>query len=229
MRAILVLCCLTLVFQGCTSLPKPSTGKQSGPEQAQAAGHPLDDQYWGFQGKLSIRQQGQRQTAFIRWQQRGPLTSISLTGALGQGLTQIQHNPDVGATLTHKQTKYFAESLEALLLQHLGWQFPVHQVKDWVIGRKVTQGQSQRLAPIETAFEQDSWQIKISKWQTLENTQYTAPKKISLQYKTHDETDYKTLDEINSETTQPNQSDQAVPNADLSLLLIIKKWTHNPS
>ena len=200
-----------LLSTGCVSVPKASLIPVSINQ------HPLYDHQWIMEAKLSIRQAGKRNTAFIRWEQDHNQLSLSLTGPIGQGLTQILSNPDQGATLIHKQERTHYKDLDKLFYDHLGWNFSVNQVKYWLTGRPSTQGkskiepQAQALIVKEPAikepfkFEQKKWHVSIDQWRKLKDFPFSAPKKITFSYP--------------SDALEPS----------LTLLVVIKKWIPNPS
>ncbi len=205
MRAMLLILMLTL--NGCTTWQQRSSQNTPPPTRPDTGiNHPLFDHSWILEGKLSIKHNGKRETAFIRWHQKKQQLKISLSGAMGQGLTQVLYQPNVGATLISKHEKQIYPDLDSLFYEHMGWLFPVERVIFWVTGRPDPNDafNSKDNSGKLNQFEQANWSINIKTWQTLENTSFEAPRKLTLSY----------------------PASSIAP--ELNLILVIKKWQSNP-
>jgi outer membrane lipoprotein LolB len=86
-------------------------------------------------GRMSVRYQARAFASALRWKQDAQTDEIWLNTPLGQ--TQAHLVGDrAGATLTTaEQTRYHAQSIEALTQSAFGWRFPLAGLRYWVLGR----------------------------------------------------------------------------------------------
>ena len=107
---------------------------------AACAGNPLapvpaNNTAFELAGRMSVRSQDRAFASALRWKQDPRSDEIWLNTPLGQ--TQAHLVGDFnGATLTTaEQTKYHAQSIEALTQSAFGWRFPLAGLRFWVLGR----------------------------------------------------------------------------------------------
>lgn len=173
-----------LLLFGCASL-KP-----------QQYSSPVEVMHWELDGKLGIRAQGKAQSAFFNWQNHPDHFTISVHGPLGQGRSTLEEHLDGGVELRYDGNTYFAATPEKLMQRHLGWSFPIDNMRWWARGLPAPD------SPIDNSqhgptgellsLSQAGWEIQYLRYQTVNG--------LSLPYKI------------------------AATRDDLQLTLLLKKW-----
>jgi outer membrane lipoprotein LolB len=87
---------------------------------------------FAINGRVSIDQQGKRQSAGLRWTHRGDSDELELRTPLGQTVARIYRDA-ARATLDKGSEHYSADSAESLMDQVLGWHMPLGGLHRWVL------------------------------------------------------------------------------------------------
>lgn len=126
---------LALLLGACSTLPLPPTPEPNAAEtlwqQRQQALAAL--QSWSLNGRIAVFTQQQGWHAGVRWVEDRGMYHIRLDAPLGQGAADISGSP-AGVVLRTSDGEFSADSAEALLEQHLGWQLPISGLIYWVRG-----------------------------------------------------------------------------------------------
>lgn len=145
---------LTLLISGCASL-SPTTGDDGSPS-------------WHVRGKLSVTTPQDSVTGYLTWEQQQDAYDLFISGPLGQGasrLTGNQHKAEL--TLPGWQQPQRAASAEQLLQHHMGWSFPVSDVRYWVQGQAspASDADAQRDEQGRLiTLKQHGWSIRFSRY-----------------------------------------------------------------
>lgn len=124
-RLSLYLACLWLA--ACSILQGPAV-IPTRPERAGIAAFNLE-------GRLAVRQGERPANAGIEWEHQPGLDRIFLTGPLGQGLAELEQTPE-GARMTTADRKTFtAPDAATLCLKLLGFELPLDQLPQVVVGQ----------------------------------------------------------------------------------------------
>jgi outer membrane lipoprotein LolB len=91
-----------------------------------------------MQGQVAIKANRGGGQASIRWQQLGGLSRLRLAGPFGAGQVELAIAPNL-VTLTdasgERSLAYTgSDAAERFMAEHLGWSFPVHSARYWVLG-----------------------------------------------------------------------------------------------
>ena len=153
--------------------------------------HPQID----ISGRLSAQyqQNDQQQAVHINfsWSQRPQLTLISLDSPLGQTLATIQITPE-GAQLTESgKAPRFANDVDQLVNDALGWPLPIAGLSEWLQGF-IRTGTTPIIAvtPDQTNLHADGWELQYPAWvmeknaNSSENNPVLRPKRLDLSRQT---------------------------------------------
>ena len=134
-----------------------------------------------FNGRVAVKQDGERSSANLRWVHHSGNDEILLMGPLGKTVARIQRDAN-GVILDTSDKHYAARDAETLTQQALGWSLPLSGLRYWV----------QATAAPDNAFEaerdadgrlrelhQSGWVIRYAQYA---DTSITAlPLRLSLQ------------------------------------------------
>lgn len=114
----------------CTSIAPPAVENSVWAAQSNRL-QDLDS--WQLSGRVNIRYDNESHTPRIRWQQNQETYSILLWGTFNAGRTNIEGRPGY-VTLEQDGNILEARTPEDLILQQLGYEFPVSYLEYWVKG-----------------------------------------------------------------------------------------------
>jgi len=137
-------------------------------------------QEWQIKGKIGVRTADDGGSAYLDWSQSFDSFYILLSGPLGQGSTIISGNP-FGARLENSDGTYISESPEQLVLEHTGWNIPIHHLLYWVKGIPSPQGTSEleynELGTLKS-LRQDGWSLEFDRYGKAMHT--LLPQRIKI-------------------------------------------------
>lgn len=146
-RYLLVL----LLLSGCALQPVAQT-----PRPVQ-----LDTAPFAMNGRLSVKHNGSREWAGLRWTHRAQTDEILLLTPLGQTAARIYR--DAGqATLDDGDKHYQDRDVESLMTQVLGWRLQLDGLHHWVLGMPEQSGallERDELGRL-TVLHQDGWEVR---------------------------------------------------------------------
>ncbi len=88
---------------------------------------------FGFSGRLALRTSRDALNARVRWRQDGDEYRIRLGGLIGEAAVELRGGP-AGVDLLDRDGVHHADSPESLLQERMGWSFPLHGLRYWVLG-----------------------------------------------------------------------------------------------
>ena len=145
---------LILLLTGCATAPV-------------AVQRPLQaDAPFAFNGRVAVKQGGQRDSAGMRWVHSAAADEILLLAPLGQTVARIRRD-DGEATLDASGKHYAAQDMEALMQEVLGWQLPLAGMRYWVTALPAPEGEShiERDASGQVSLlRQQGWEISYSRY-----------------------------------------------------------------
>lgn len=159
---------LILLFAGCTSAPVTVQR----PSQIDAP--------FAFNGRVAVRQGGQRDSAGVRWVHRAEEDEILLLAPLGQTVARIHRDGSL-VILESSGKNYSAQDMETLMLQVLGWQLPLSGLQYWVTALPAPDSESgiERSANGQVSvLRQQGWEIAYSRYAAA--TADALPLKLNL-------------------------------------------------
>lgn len=146
-RSLLIF--ISLVISGCASqLVAPR------PVQSEVAPFAMN-------GRISVKHNGSREWAGLRWTHRAQTDEILLLTPLGQTAARIYR--DAGqATLDDGDKHYQDRDVESLMMQVLGWRLQLDGLHHWVLGL-AAKGDALIERDVNgriTVLHQDGWEVR---------------------------------------------------------------------
>lgn len=179
MRKILSLVCL-LSIAACSNLEVQSTIANDAAARTHARHYAEHIQ---LSGRILARyyqdQQEKSISGSYEWQQTPQSISITLLSPLGQTIANIKQDAN-GASLQQSDHNIrYAQDLDSLLNDSLGWALPVAGLRDWLQGfTRDTQGNIVAVAAQDgSEMQSNGWQIQFASWQAASPV---LPKRIDL-------------------------------------------------
>ena len=119
---------------------------------------------WELRGRVNVRYDKESHTPSINWLQQNVEYHIRLWGTLNAGSTLIVGSPNY-VTLESNGETQSASNPEELILQQLGYELPISQLKYWIKGLPAPDSDAQlsfnELKQL-TTIEQADWTINLS-------------------------------------------------------------------
>lgn len=179
-RRALVAGILTVLLSGCAVTPERATLIQI-PWRDRAQMLSAIDAF-EIKSKLGVTAPDQHGQGTMIWKRDGTNHHINLYGPLGGGSVILSHDGN-SAELRDGQHTYFAETLEEVLYDVLGWHVPFSSMTYWIVGLPApnepythTVDEWGRLSTLE----QSGWRIRYAAYRTA--TRYELPEKIFLEF-----------------------------------------------
>ncbi len=93
----------------------------------------LESAPFALTGRIAINYRGERNSAGLHWNHQARSDEILLLNPLGQTVARITSDAQ-HATLDQGEQHFQADDVETLMAQVLGWQLPLGDLHDWVLG-----------------------------------------------------------------------------------------------
>lgn len=116
-------------------------------------------------GRISVKHNGSRDSAGLRWTHQAQTDEILLLTPLGQTAARIYRDAKE-ATLDEGDKHYSDTDVESLMMQVLGWRLQLDGLHHWVLGLAaagdalVERDESGRM----TVLHQDGWEVRYLKY-----------------------------------------------------------------
>lgn len=159
-QIVFLILMLNVVLTGCSLLP------QKKDNQAKLA----KLQHWQINGKLSISHPKNHVTGYLTWKQNKTDFDLYIAGPLAQGATRIQGgSKQISLLLPGWQAPQTADSATDLMQKHLGWSFPIDDLRYWIKGMQSPRQSSKNIQysanGLLEGLQQDDWIITLSRYQ----------------------------------------------------------------
>ena len=86
-----------------------------------------------MQGRIGILTAEESNSASIEWRKEGERTHIRISGMLGQTYARLSKGPE-GAKVELSDQTYTGTNAQQLLYRTTGWNIPVDQLEQWILG-----------------------------------------------------------------------------------------------
>ncbi len=142
--------------------------------------------HFNLQGRVSLRNQHQRNSGNIRWQHTPIDDEISLFSPLGQTIAVINNNAQGAYLTTAEKKNYRATNVESLTAEVLGWRLPLSGLQYWILGKHAPATASAKDLDQNgqvVAIRQDGWRITYIDYFAMENSQVVRPRIVELNYR----------------------------------------------
>jgi outer membrane lipoprotein LolB len=136
-------------------------------------------------GRISIQDQKQSFSGSFRWRHSVIDDEILLFTPLGQAVAEITKDQDGVRLITSKLEAFYAEDVESLTEEILGWRLPLNGLQYWIQGihspatlaEKDLDNKDQAVA-----IRQDGWKIHYSSYTSAQLNQPSLPRVLNLTY-----------------------------------------------
>jgi len=139
-------------------------------------------QSWQVRGKLSVINRQQAVTGYLTWSQEHDNYDLFLSGPFGQGSSHLIGNSQYASLSMGGKEPILADSAEQLMQQHLGWQFPVLDLRHWAKGQASPDSTATEIRDsmgLLESLQQHGWQVRFSRYQRQGETWLPGRIKIS--------------------------------------------------
>lgn len=172
---ITLILAMSMGLQGCSifSLQQDSSALKTQLDQIQS---------WQVRGKLSVIDKQQAVTGYLTWSQDADDYDLFLSGPFGQGSSHLTGNSHYASLSVAGKEAIIAESAEQLMQQHIGWQFPVLDIRYWVKGQASPHSSAQIARNdmgLMESLQQHGWSVNFSRYQRQGDTWLPGRIKIS--------------------------------------------------
>lgn len=180
--------CVFPLISGCITLTHPTPADKAVKtiltepvDSAQIA--PAAD--FNLLGRLSIQNGNERFSGSFRWQHLTVSDEILLFTPLGQAVAEITKDQEGVRLITAKLEAFYADDVESLTEEVLGWRLPLRGLQYWI------QGKHSPLTAAEmdlddkdqvVAIRQDGWKIQFSSYAPAQSNQTPLPRILDLLY-----------------------------------------------
>ena len=142
--------------------------------------------HFNLQGRVSFRNQHQRNSGNIRWQHTPVDDEISLFSPLGQTVAVINNNAQGAYLTTAEKKNYRATDVESLTAKVLGWRLPLSGLQYWILGKHAPATASAKDLDQNgqvVAIRQDGWRITYIDYFAMEHSHVLRPRIVELNYR----------------------------------------------
>ena len=158
-----------LVLGGCALQPVATTPQPAHTESASFA----------MNGRISVRHDGSRDSAGLRWVHQAETDEMLLLNPLGQTAVRI-YRDDRQATLDDGDRHYQDADVESLMTQVLGWSLQLDELHRWVLGKAADSAalvERDALGRL-TLLRQDGWEVRYLAY--ADDKADSLPKRLQL-------------------------------------------------
>jgi outer membrane lipoprotein LolB len=165
------------LLTGCANLPNTGTVTQV----AEFVLPPYRDNI-DLQGRLSVKyqQQGKDESlsGSFEWHQQAEQIDLALRSPLGQTVAQIQVRKGLASLTQAGQAPQYADNVDQLATQILGWPLPISGLRLWLQGRAQASDASIFTASPQanTITTLDGWRLRFVSWHPD-----ASPKRIDME------------------------------------------------
>lgn len=136
-------------------------------------------------GRISIQDQNQSFSGSFRWQHLAISDEILLFTPLGQAVAEITKDQSGVRLITSKLEAFYANDVESLTEEVLGWRLPLNGLQYWIQGihSPTTSAEKDLDNKDQVAvIRQDGWKIHYSSYTATQLNQPSLPRVLYLTY-----------------------------------------------
>ena len=124
---------------------------------------------WQVRGKLSVTSPDDSVTGYLTWDQDKQNYDLFISGPFGSGASRLSGSKNKAElTLPGWNKPQVARSPEQLMLTHMGWNFPVSDIRYWVKGQPSPGNHADTEYDengLLAQLSQHGWQVTYSRYQ----------------------------------------------------------------
>ncbi|MCC8996134.1 MAG: lipoprotein insertase outer membrane protein LolB [Nitrosomonas sp.] len=136
-------------------------------------------------GRIAVQDRSQSSSGSFRWKHWPENDEIILFTPLGQVVAEITKNKQGVRLITSKLEAFYAEDVESLTQEVLGWRLPLSGLRYWVQGfhSPLTQAEKDFNEKDQLiAMRQDGWNIQYGSYTAEQSGRPSLPKRLDLTY-----------------------------------------------
>ena len=122
---------------------------------------------WGLVGRISLDDGDRGGSGRLQWEVKPGNTELDFHGAMGRGAWQLEIEPGSAALRLADGSEHFADGVDALVQQQIGWPIPVKALQWWVRGLAAPgtiDAQQLGADGLLTSLAQFGWQIDFNRY-----------------------------------------------------------------
>lgn len=119
---------------------------------------------WSITAKMAITDGQQSGSGKIDWKLSKTNFEARFRAPLGQGSWKLTEERNGARLTSSKHPDKFSTNAQRLLVDELGWSFPLEKLKYWLRGFEYLQTPNEHKKPIDTIDDKE-WHINYQKWQ----------------------------------------------------------------
>ncbi len=136
-------------------------------------------------GRISIHDKNQSFSGSFRWQHLAISDEILLFTPLGQAVAEITSDQNGVRLITSKLEAFYANDVESLTEEVLGWRLPLSGLKYWIQGTHSPTTEAEKdlnKSDQVIAIRQDGWKIAYNHYTPAQLNQLPRPRVLELAY-----------------------------------------------
>ena len=180
--------CVFSLFSGCQFLPvqtQPETAVTTIQTEPVAGAHNAVAADFNILGRIAIQDDDQSFSGSFRWQHLAGSDEILLFTPLGQAVAEISRDHEGVRLITAKMEAFYADNVESLTEEILGWRLPLNGLQFWIQGQHSPANASQKDLNNKNqviAIRQEGWRIHYQDFAPMQSTAAPLPRVLELKY-----------------------------------------------
>jgi outer membrane lipoprotein LolB len=123
-------------------------------------------------GRLGIKHGNEGHSGSLRWLHASPKHEITVYSPIGTTVAKIEQNESGAKLTTSDKETYQAPDADQLMVQVMGWSFPLNGMQYWVLGRVAPEGLAEEERGVNNRLmhlKQQDWDIQFADYRPLAN------------------------------------------------------------
>ena len=180
--------CIFPLFSGCQLLPvqtQAETAVTTIQTEPVAGAHNAVAADFNILGRIAIQDDNQSFSGSFRWQHLAAGDEILLFTPLGQAVAEISKDHEGVRLITSKMEAFYADNVESLTQEILGWRLPLNGLQFWIQGQHSPANASQKDLNSKNqviAIRQDGWRIHYQDFAPARPSAAPLPRVLDLTY-----------------------------------------------
>ena len=156
-----------MLLSGCKTVPVTEPGIDAQAAYKNRAENIVSVSNWNLVGRISLDDGEEGGSGRLKWVVKADHSTIDFHGAMGRGAWHLDIEPEGAALRLADGSEYFADGVDALVQQQIGWPIPVNALQWWVRGLAAPgtiDAQQLDAEGLLTSLAQFGWQIDFNRY-----------------------------------------------------------------
>ena len=156
-----------MLLSGCKTVPVTEQGIGAQAAYKNRAENIVSVSNWNLVGRISLDDGEEGGSGRLKWVVKAGHSTIDFHGAMGRGAWHLDIEPEGAALRLADGSEYFADGVDALVQQQIGWPIPVVALQWWVRGLAapgIIDAQQLDAEGLLTSLAQFGWQIDFNRY-----------------------------------------------------------------